>query len=793
MTFRIWGNEDWARQVNGVSVDRSTVMKLHNGGYVVLWRESTASPKIMFQLYNGEGQKVGGAQFVDNTTGNTQRFADAQVYGFNGGFAVTWSEDIDATTSGVYTRRFTFSGEQDGGRITVGTGIGSQDGASMSSDANGGWATAYAQATGIQLFRYNAAGQVLGTVQVTNGTPMAYKPDVVHLGGTKYVVAYRSSGNNDIRFKIVDGATVGAEITFGAGDNVDVVALKDPVWGSYTGEFVVVRDAGDTIAYQRYSSTGAAIGAPVTVTSDVQDSGYDYASITALKDGGFAIVYLDKSTNPNGSVDYGDVFIRVADAQGNLGQPMRLNARAAVDSFGGQDTPMVVEMADGRLAVTWHDATYANGIIGTTIVDARTTKVIVSGTPNDDIYVGSDYAGDLLQGGNGNDKLIGGLGGDALDGGGGIDTASYQYATAGVVANLYEGDGFGGEAAGDTYTSIENLLGSAYGDTLVGNGIANVLTGGGGNDWLEGGEGADRLIGGDGTDTAAFQGSAAGVWVSLTAGSGSGGDATGDTYSSIENLYGSIHGDTLTGDANGNSLTGWSGNDVLFGVAGADALYGGAGADQLYGGLNNDYLDGGTENDHLLGEGGADALYGGSGNDYLDGGTDNDVLSGDAGLDRLYGGSGNDRLNGGNEDDLLHGGTGNDVILGGYGNDKIYGSSGIDTLYGQSGKDIFVFNSALSRKANLDRIADFNVKDDTIWLDNAVFKKLGKGTEAKPYKLNKAYFAYDFAKDKNDFVIYDRKKGILYYDIDGSGSKAAVEVAVLKKGLKFTYADFFVV
>ena len=218
-----------------------------------------------------------------------------------------------------------------------------------------------------------------------------------------------------------------------------------------------------------------------------------------------------------------------------------------------------------------------------------------------------------------------------------------------------------------------------------------------------------------------------------------------------------------------------------------------AGFDQLYGGLHNDYLDGGSENDLLFGEAGVDALHGGAGDDYLDGGTENDVLYGETGADRLYGGAGNDRLDGGSENDLLHGGSGNDVILGGYGNDKLYGSSGIDTLYGQSGKDIFVFNTKPSKKANLDRIADFNVKDDTIWLDNAIFKKLGKGTEAKPYKLSKSFFAYDKARDKNDYIIYDRKKGILYYDIDGSGSKAAVEVAVLKKGLKLTYADFFVV
>jgi hypothetical protein len=81
-----------------------------------------------------------------------------------------------------------------------------------------------------------------------------------------------------------------------------------------------------------------------------------------------------------------------------------------------------------------------------------------------------------------------------------------------------------------------------------------------------------------------------------------------------------------------------------------------------------------------------------------------------------------------------------------------------------------------------------------VYLDNAVFKTLGKGSDASPKELKKAYFTVgDEAKDKNDFVIYDKKKGVLYYDADGSGSKAQVEIATLKKGLKLTYHDFFVI
>ena len=89
---------------------------------------------------------------------------------------------------------------------------------------------------------------------------------------------------------------------------------------------------------------------------------------------------------------------------------------------------------------------------------------------------------------------------------------------------------------------------------------------------------------------------------------------------------------------------------------------------------------------------------------------------------------------------------------------------------------------------------DFNVKDDTIWLDNAIFTKFGQGTEGTPRKLNKAYFKIgDKAQDKNDYVLYNNKTGVPSYDADGSGKGKAVEIAELSKNLKMTYHDVFIV
>ncbi|MEE1658359.1 hypothetical protein VB618_19345 [Microvirga sp. CF3062] len=144
--------------------------------------------------------------------------------------------------------------------------------------------------------------------------------------------------------------------------------------------------------------------------------------------------------------------------------------------------------------------------------------------------------------------------------------------------------------------------------------------------------------------------------------------------------------------------------------------------------------------------------------------------------------------------DVLTGTKKADNLNGTAGRDIIKGFSGKDILTGGGGQDVFVFDSKPNKKTNLDKVVDFKVVDDSIWLENKIFTKLGKkGSEAAPAQLKKSMFALEKAKDKDDYIIYSKKTGKLSYDVDGSGSKAAVEVATLSKKLAITYKDFFVI
>jgi Ca2+-binding RTX toxin-like protein len=261
----------------------------------------------------------------------------------------------------------------------------------------------------------------------------------------------------------------------------------------------------------------------------------------------------------------------------------------------------------------------------------------------------------------------------------------------------------------------EYIPGTGVADTIWGYGGDDTIDALGGNDLIIGGDGADDINGHAGSDTSSYQDSTAGVFVSLVTGTGSGGYAEGDTLENIENLYGSVHNDTLIGDNAANILSGLSGNDTLKGGGGADTLNGDSGNDYLVGGSGADELNGGSgidtasyydsgaavnvwlggdtasggdaqgdelnqiENltgsayaDNLWGSDGVNVLNGGNGADTLKGWGGNDTLNGGDGADLLYGMDGTDILNGGNGNDMLDGGDGADTMAGGLGSDSYY-------------------------------------------------------------------------------------------------------------------------
>ncbi|WP_455274696.1 calcium-binding protein [Rhizobium herbae] len=514
------------------------------------------------------------------------------------------------------------------------------------------------------------------------------------------------------------------------------------------------------------------------------------SSVEALNTGGFSL----QGTQGGDTYDFS-------------GLKSLVNTGAKIDLHGGEDTYIGHAGIDAVRGGAGNDKLYG-------------------GAGNDQLY--GDAGSDLFDGGTGDDTFwIGDIGTDTFLGGQGSDTVRLtnntdrQTLTITAAASIEVLDTNGFLLTGTTGKDVFDLTGlgrfktgapridlEGDADIYRGHAGADNVGGGSGNDRIETGAGNDLLDGGSGTDTlVGGSGNDAYVVDRLTdfidERSGNGIDTVRSsvTFSLVETSYvrGQFENLTLlgagninaTGNALQNTITGNAGNNILDGGAGTDKLIGGSGNDTYVLGSGTDSVTDssgtdtitstitrslgsytGIENLTLLGSGningtgngGSNAVTGNSGNNTLDGGAGNDRLSGGSGIDKLIGGSG---------DDTILGGVGNDLLIGG------------------TGKDTFVFNTAPSASSNVDTISDFNVVDDRIVLENAIFTAIG----ASGPLLSSAFASNGtgVATDAKHRLVYERDTGELYYDSNGNQAGGSVLIAKLDPNLSLTYRDFDII
>lgn len=148
--------------------------------------------------------------------------------------------------------------------------------------------------------------------------------------------------------------------------------------------------------------------------------------------------------------------------------------------------------------------------------------------------------------------------------------------------------------AGNNYIATgdgDDVFISGGGRNFIATGAGNdQVIGGDGYDSMRGSEGNDIFDGGAGSDYLSYFDSTGAVTINFAEGIVTGGHATGDTITNVEQIAGSIYNDTLTGDDKDNLFTGGFGDDVINGGAGHDVLYGNQGTDIVNGGDGDDLL-----------------------------------------------------------------------------------------------------------------------------------------------------------------------------------------------------------
>jgi Ca2+-binding RTX toxin-like protein len=286
-----------------------------------------------------------------------------------------------------------------------------------------------------------------------------------------------------------------------------------------------------------------------------------------------------------------------------------------------------------------------------------------------------------------------------------------------------------------------------------------------------------------------------------------------------------------TGTDKNNLINGTRDDDVLKGLGGDDTLLGNSGNDQLHGGDGDDTLSGDLGNDKVYGEAGNDWVYVSLGKDMVDGGADADVLSFQyiyqgmqvflanhsitfhtgagtsttqfSNVEALQGTAFNDTLVGDIQNNLLLGSYGNDKLMGVDGDDFLIGGDGHETMTGGRGKDGYLFGAKLV-EANVDKVTDFNDKDDWLAFDAQSYKGV-KGEGAIEHEWNGIYYsarhidadqfqagAGHNAETADIRIIYDSDDGKLYYDSNGSKAGGIGEIADIGKHHDLSASDIFV-
>jgi Ca2+-binding RTX toxin-like protein len=468
------------------------------------------------------------------------------------------------------------------------------------------------------------------------------------------------------------------------------------------------------------------------------------------------------------------------------------SATAQIFEFtnGGHDT--VISTVDYTLSFGVEDLMMAAGYygldgtgneLGNTLVGNESINVLEGRDGND--FLDGGAHNDTLRGGNGSDTMYGDVGMDTLEGGTGADHMiggsgydTYSVDNIGDVIEELANEGVDtvNVAGLATYTMAANVeilnltvlafnaTGNTLNNTMTGNSNANTLDGGLGIDTMEGQLGNDTYIVDQAADT-----------IRENPGQGVDEVRTSVTYTltagaDVETIRTTNDNGIATIDLTGNT----SGNQII-GNNGTNTLNGAGGDDQLIGRGGNDTYIVDSQTDTVT-EGG------GQGIDTVRASVSY-ALTGSADVETLEttNAAGTAAIN-------LTGNIAGNTVRGNNGSNVINGGDGRDDLIGLGGQDHFLFDTALNAATNADRILDFNVADDTIRLENAVFTALGVGSlTAGQFVVGTA------AQDGNDRIIYNSATGALLYDSDGAAGAAAIQFATLSTGLALTNLDFLVV
>lgn len=622
----------------------------------------------------------------------------------DGKFVVAYQAD-DGTTASTNVQSFEFNGGVVSETTDIDLSLSPTDGVYAFPELSG---TTLADMK-VHAFEQETDGsQRLVTFEdLTSATPTEINTPNDRPTATDVESATLTDGRTAVIFEVGTAPTTAVRIQL-VGDTGTQNITVDSLGANEVSQATIaaLADGGFAIAFREavngttpriFTQTFNADGTPESnLTQVTENAGNEYRNpqLLALSDGGYLLIHEQ---------DFATAFDRAEvqryDADGNkVGSILP----AAADR--NLDEPTATLLDNGIVALTFKQG----GALFTRLLVTEREDVI--GDEFDNVFVGTGTP-------------------ESFVGGEGFDTVDYSGGTSGI--------GFGGrssgDALGDTFDSIEKIIGTDFDDTFTRRYDLAEIDARGGNDdvryddrrsidqvtTVNLGDGDDRMIMHVSSDDnqAVFNQSSffggAGSDELFINGSGTM-DFSGTTFAGFERLdhNGNVEsfdftftaeqfddftfvdtsrrGDLIhrikmedltsldllnlaTNGSNGSlidfQILGDDDAEFIKGTSRSDEILGGAGDDELRGFIGADSVYGGEGDDEVHGGDGADSLFGGLGNDLMFGGAADDTLNGDEGNDTLFGSFGVDTMFGGDGDDILDGGFQVDHLFGGAGSD----------------------------------------------------------------------------------------------------------------------------
>lgn len=566
--------------IDSAAFGNPEVIALANGGGLVVWTTSSASPTfpqmshdIVGRIVKPDGAVSGPAFLLNPQTNGTQNSPEIVALK-GGGFALIYYELL-AASARIIVQVHDDLGSQLGPAttITVDDVIGLADGIGATLLEDG---RIFVTWTDARIDGENAgiAGQIIDPRQgvvigdSTSNTLYGGRSDDNIVAGLSDDTVYGLAGND-----YIDGGGDNDTLYGGLGDDVIEGGSNDDLLiGSYGSDFLDGGRGVDTLQGGNGHDTYVVddVGDVVTETGGLEDIDEVQAAI-GFSLLGIAVENLTMTGTAN-LAGTGNSFGN--EIQGNLGNDTLLGGTGNdVISGGAGDDSLLGEVGDDTL----------NGEDGSDTLDGGTGADAMNGGAGDDTYLVDD-AGDTVTEG-----LLQGV--DTVQStidftlGANVDNltllGSAVTGTGNGLANTFIGNGVGNVISGGL--SDDTIMGNGGSDALRGEAGFDSLEGGYGNDFLDGGVGEDTMKGANGND----------IYVVNNLGDvidETGGLADIDTVrSSIS--YG-LSGEPLerlelegsdplfgTGNSLDNEIIGNDGGNVLNGLGGKDSLTGGADAD----------------------------------------------------------------------------------------------------------------------------------------------------------------------------------------------------------------------